>query len=214
MEIDAFQVRLPSGRKLIDAGCHAIEKGESVLVTGPSGAGKSTMFRALGGIWPFGSGRITLPKDARVMIVPQKPYLPIGSLGSAVAFPAPESQWSRAELTEVLGLVGLGAFASRLDEVAHWGHMLSLGEQQRLAVARALLHKPDFLFLDEATASLDEPSEASLYRLMRERLPDATIVSIGHRTALKGLHKRHLTLVKEGESSRLVEEKVALRQQA
>ena len=205
-QIEGLDLRLPNGAPLIEGGKVAIGKGERVLVTGPSGAGKSTMFRALGGIWPFGSGQITVPANAKVMIIPQKPYLPIGALGAAVAFPASVDAWTRSEIEEALKQVGLNAFVSRLEQQGHWSLMLSLGEQQRVAIARALLHKPDILFLDEATASLDEPAEAKLYSLLREGLPHSTIVSIGHRSALRSMHERRLMLVREGELSRLVED--------
>ena len=158
-----------------------------MLVTGPSGAGKSTLFRAIAGIWPFGSGRILVPKDARLMMLPQRPYFPVGTLATAVTYPAEPGTFDRARLADAVSAVGLPALVQRLDEEAHWNRMLSLGEQQRLGIARAILQAPDFLFLDEATASLDEPSEAALYRLLHERLPGATIVSIGHRSTLVGL---------------------------
>jgi putative ATP-binding cassette transporter len=204
--IENLDIRLPDGTPLLESGRIAMRRGERVLITGPSGAGKSTMFRAFGGIWPFGSGRITLPTNATVMIVPQKPYLPVGPLDSAITFPSPVDAWPRARIEEVMKQVGLTQFITRLDENGHWNNTLSLGEQQRVAIARAVLHKPDLLFLDEATASLDEPSEAKLYTLLREGLPESTIVSIGHRSALRTMHDRRLMLVKEGDLSRLVED--------
>ena len=142
-----------------------------MLVTGPSGSGKSTLFRAIAGIWPFGSGRVVVPKDARLMMLPQRPYFPVGSLAAAVTYPAEPAATTASRSAEAINAVGLPALAQRLDEEAHWNRMLSLGEQQRLGIARAILQAPDFLFLDEATASLDEPSEAALYRLLQERLP-------------------------------------------
>ena len=190
ISIDRLNVRLPNREPLINAERIALSPGERVLVTGPSGAGKSTLFRAIAGIWPFGSGRILVPKDAKVMLLPQRPYFPLASLAAAVSYPARLGTFENARLAEVLTAVGLGQWADRLDEEAHWNRMLSLGEQQRLAIARVILLEPDFLFLDEATASLDEAAEASLYRLLHERLKGATIVSIGHRSTLGAFHRR------------------------
>ena len=133
---------------------------ERTLVTGPSGAGKSTLFRAIAGIWPFGSGSIAIPAKATLMMLPQRPYFPVGSLKAAIVYPAEASAFSSDRVKDALIAVGLPQLASRLEEDAHWNRMLSLGEQQRLGLARALLHAPQYLFLDEATASLDEPSEA------------------------------------------------------
>ena len=198
-------VSLPAGQPLVAADGIAVARGEHVLFTGPSGSGKSTLFRAIAGIWPFGSGRVVLPKDARLMMLPQRPYFPVGSLAEAVAYPAGPDVYERERVAEAIRAVGLPALVERLDEEAHWNRMLSLGEQQRLGIARALLQAPDFLFLDEATASLDEPSEAALYRLLQERLPDATIVSIGHRSTLAEFHRRKLALAPDGERYRLRE---------
>jgi vitamin B12/bleomycin/antimicrobial peptide transport system ATP-binding/permease protein len=176
-----------------------------VLLNGPSGSGKSTLFRAVAGVWPFGSGRVVVPKDGRLMMLPQRPYFPIGSLAAAVTYPAEAGSYDREQVGEAIEAVGLPALAQRLDEEAHWNRMLSLGEQQRLGIARALLQKPDFLFLDEATASLDEPSETALYRLIQERLPDAAVISIGHRSTLAAFHRRRLALERNAGGYRLHE---------
>jgi putative ATP-binding cassette transporter len=199
-EIDAvgLEVRLPSGQPLVKVEDMAFAPGDRVLVNGPSGSGKSTLFRAIGGIWPFGSGSVTIPEGARVMVLPQRPYLPIGSLAAAVTYPAPPDRFEPVVIRNVLAAVGLPGFAERLMEEAHWNRMLSLGEQQRIALARAILHAPDFLFLDEATASLDEPAEATLYKLLYERLPHTTVVTIGHRSTLAAFHRRHLELAPDG----------------
>jgi vitamin B12/bleomycin/antimicrobial peptide transport system ATP-binding/permease protein len=208
VSIKDLSVRLPNGVPLISADDVTIKVGERVLVSGPSGAGKSTLFRALAGVWPFGEGAITVPKNARMMILPQRPYFPIAPLASAVAYPAEPGQFDAATIAELISAVGLPALVPRIEEEAHWNRMLSLGEQQRLGIARALLYRPDFLFLDEATASLDEPSEAALYRLLDQRLPQATVVSIGHRATLAAFHRRRLTFT--GADDRHVVQETAL----
>ncbi|MFZ1217177.1 MAG: ABC transporter ATP-binding protein/permease [Pseudolabrys sp.] len=192
-------VRLPQGTPLVSASNVSIKLGEHVLVSGPSGSGKSTLFRALAGIWPFGSGTITVPKNARVMMLPQRPYFPIAPLAAAVAYPAERGSYDEAKIAELISAVGLPALAARIEEEAHWNRMLSLGEQERLGLARALLFEPDFLFLDEATASLDEPGEETLYQLLHQRLPRTTIVSIGHRSTLAAFHQRRLAFDREGD---------------
>jgi putative ATP-binding cassette transporter len=200
--IDDLAVRLPNSVPLLVANDISINAGDRVLVTGPSGAGKSTLFRAIAGIWPFGSGAISIPAGAKVMLVPQRPYFPVASLASAIGYPAEPGTFDRAQTADALNAVGLPAMAARLAEEAHWNRMLSLGEQQRLGVARALLHAPDFLFLDEATASLDEAAEADIYRVLQERLPRTTIISIGHRSTLGGFHRRGVTLTRDGDRYR------------
>jgi len=198
-------VRLPNGESLVAADGFKLRAGERALVTGPSGAGKSTLFRAIAGIWPFGEGSIAIPPNAAVMMLPQRPYFPIGSLHAATVYPGEASGFSKDQVRETLVSIGLPQLADRLDEEAHWNRMLSLGEQQRLGLARALLHAPNYLFLDEATASLDEPSEAALYRLLLQKLPQTTIVSIGHRSTLEAFHDRKLTLVRDGDRFALSE---------
>jgi vitamin B12/bleomycin/antimicrobial peptide transport system ATP-binding/permease protein len=192
ISIDGLHVRLPNDEPLVDAEHIVLSPGERVLVTGPSGAGKSTLFRAITGIWPFGSGHVTVPKDAKVMLLPQRPYFPVTTLAAAISYPARTGTFDDARLAEVVAAVGLPEWAGRLNEEAHWNRMLSLGEQQRLGLARALLAEPDFLFLDEATASLDEAAEAMLYRLLAERLKTTTIISIGHRSTLGAFHGRRI----------------------
>ena len=202
-------VRLPNGVPLVNASDISIGLGDRVLVSGPSGSGKSTLFRALAGIWPFGSGTIMVPKNAKVMMLPQRPYFPIAPLAAAVAYPAEPGTFDNARVAELIAAVGLPALASRIDEEAHWNRMLSLGEQQRLGIARAILHAPDYLFLDEATASLDEPAEAALYKLLEQRLGAATIVSIGHRSTLAAFHRRRLAFNREGDRYWLREARLA-----
>jgi putative ATP-binding cassette transporter len=202
VRLEGVEVTLPAGRPLVGADM-TIAPHERVLVTGPSGSGKSTLFRAIAGIWPFGKGTISVPQGAKAMTLPQRPYLPIGSLEAAISYPSEPGAFDAVQMRELLTAVGLPAMAGRLEEEAHWNRMLSLGEQQRLGIARAILHAPDFLFLDEATASLDEPAEATLYTLLKQRLPDTTIVSIGHRSTLKAFHTRGLTLERDGERYRI-----------
>ena len=194
IRIDDLVVRLPQGGTLVAADDLVIAAGERVLVTGSSGAGKSTLFRAIAGTWPFGAGTIHVPKGAKVMTLPQRPYFSIGTLAAAVTYPAEPGTFSAEVLAEVITAVGLPALAGRLTEEAHWNRMLSLGEQQRLGIARAILQAPDYLFLDEATASLDESAEAAIYRLLDERLQHTTIVSIGHRSTLSAFHGRGIAL--------------------
>ena len=139
------------------------------------------------------------------MMLPQRPYFPVGTLQDAIAYPAEISAFTPERVADAVKAVGLPALVSRLDEEAHWNRMLSLGEQQRLGVARALLHAPQYLFLDEATASLDEPSEARLYQLIAERLPATTLISIGHRSTLQAFHRRNVTLNKAAAGYTLAE---------
>jgi putative ATP-binding cassette transporter len=199
VDLEKLLVHLPNGTPQVAADGFAIRPGERVLVTGPSGAGKSTLFRAIAGIWPFGSGTISVPANAALMMLPQKPYFPIAPLHAAVAYPSEAGAFSAERIREVLNEVGLPKLAARLDEEEHWNRVLSLGEQQRLGIARALLQSPQFLFLDEATASLDDPSEAALYRLLQEKLPGTTIVSIGHRATLEAFHQRKVALARDGD---------------
>jgi vitamin B12/bleomycin/antimicrobial peptide transport system ATP-binding/permease protein len=199
IDLQQLLVKLPNGSALVSADSFSLRGNESTLVTGPSGSGKSTLFRAIAGIWPFGTGSIAIPAKASLMMLPQRPYLPIGSLQAAIVYPADASAYSSDQVRDALISVGLPKLASRIGEEAHWNRMLSLGEQQRLGLARALLHAPQYLFLDEATASLDEASEAALYRLLEERLPTTTIISIGHRSTLEAFHQRNVVLTRDGD---------------
>jgi putative ATP-binding cassette transporter len=203
---EGLTLALPNGQTLLSNTTLAFAKGQSTLISGASGSGKSTLFRALAGIWPFGSGHVHVPAGARVLFLPQKPYIPIGSLREAVKYPDENSTAGDGQIVEALTAARLGHLAARLDEEAHWTNILSGGEQQRLAIARALVFKPDWLFLDEATASLDETTEEAVYAALKQRLPGATIVSIGHRPSLRKWHDRRLELQRApGEVGRLVE---------
>ena len=190
--IENLGIALPQGRSLLEPTSITFKPEHDVLITGPSGAGKSTLFRALAGIWPYWHGRIQMPAGAKHLFLPQKPYLPIGALKRAVSYPADPVQFSDEEVLAALDRVGLAHLRDRLDRNENWAQVLSGGEQQRLAFARALLIKPDWLFLDEATASLPEEDQNRLYRLLKERLPQTTLVSIGHRDSLAQHHDRRL----------------------
>jgi putative ATP-binding cassette transporter len=194
LSIEGLSVELPTGTPLMASEDLVIKAGQSALLTGPTGSGKSTFFRAVAGVWPFGTGTVMLPRGSKLMVLPQRPYFPIATLEEAVGYPAVRGTFDSAHVAEVLQEVGLPALADRLSEEAHWSQILSLGEQQRLSIARAILHEPDYLFLDEATASLDEPSEKRLYGLLQERIPGVTIISIGHRSTLEAFHDRRWTL--------------------
>ena len=194
LQLNGVDVLLPDGRALLGQVHCRLKAGEHTLITGASGIGKSTLFRALSGIWPFGGGTVEVPAGARLMFLPQKPYLPIGPLREAVAYPAGSAGFTDERLRAALQDCELGHLAGRLDENEHWAQRLSPGEQQRLAFARALLNEPDWLFLDEATSALDTATEQHLYQLLRERLPATTLVSIAHRPTVAAFHRRQLVL--------------------
>jgi len=184
----------PDGQVLMANINFSLRRGDTVLLSGASGSGKSTIVRAIAGIWPFGRGEIRAARDARILFLPQRPYLPIGVLRDVVSYPMPASGVDDGTLREALEVVGLTELAVRLDDAAHWALRLSPGEQQRIAFARALVQKPEWLFLDEATSAVDEATEARLYRLVRERLAETTVFSIGHRATLHAFHTRRLVV--------------------
>lgn len=195
LKITALNVELPTGRQLLKKLSIELQNSKSLLVTGLSGCGKSTLLRTLAGIWANASGEISLPQNSRVMFLPQKPYLPLGTLRRALIYPSAEKNSpSDEKLAETLRLVELPALTDKLDAADDWSRILSLGEQQRLAFARVLLSKPDYIFLDEATSALDEPREVEMYELLRRELPAVTIVSVGHRSTLFKLHDVELNL--------------------
>ena len=188
------EVRLPNGSVLLENVDLTVHQGQSLLISGPSGSGKTTLFRVLAGLWPYGRGRVGLPPDARVLFLPQKPYLPIGTLKEVLSYPdAPVAHGDEA-YREALQACGLGHLLPRLDEATNWSLVLSGGEQQRLAFARALLYRPNWLFLDEATSALDDPAEQRMYELIAERLPGATLISIAHRPAAVAMHQHKVTI--------------------
>ena len=203
---EGLTLALPTGQALLENVNLSLKPGTATLVSGESGSGKSTLFRALAGIWPFGQGKVHIPAGARVLFLPQKAYIPIGTLRDAVKYPDEQSTATDAEIVAALQAARLESLTGRLDETAHWTNILSGGEQQRVAIALALVFKPDWLFMDEATASLDVPNEAAIYRELKARLPNTTVVSIGHSPALKQWHDRNIELQrKSGEVGKLVE---------
>lgn len=198
LDIESVDLYLPNGQPVIANVNLSVLRGDTVLLGGASGSGKSTLLRAIAGIWPFGRGEIRAPRDTRILFLPQKPYLPIGTLREVVSYPMPTGGVDDAILREALEAVGLRDLAGRLNEVGHWALRLSPGEQQRIAFARALVQKPDWLFLDEATSAVDEATEARLYRLVRERLAGTTVFSVGHRATLRPFHSRQLLMRANG----------------
>ena len=194
LEVTGLELAVPTGRVLLKNINERIEAGEKVLISGPSGSGKTTLFRAFAGLWPFGRGTVRIPAAARILFLPQKPYLPLGMLKGAVCYPRDADDVSDATAYEVLDACRLGHLGERLDESANWSLVLSAGEQQRLAFARVLINRPDWIFLDEATSAVDEEMERHLYQVLRERLPNATVISIAHRPTVAAFHQRRLQL--------------------
>ena len=197
ISIRDLSLSLPDGREIVSAEVN-FASGQSVLISGPSGSGKSTLLRAISGIWPYGHGTIITPVDTTMMLLPQKPYLPSGSLRDCVAYPSDEGTYLEKDIIDALKIVGLDRLITSLDDATNWAQRLSGGEQQRLAIARALLARPDWLFLDEATSALDEDSEAFLYRALKEHLKTTTLISIGHRSTLRVLHDRLMRMESQG----------------
>jgi vitamin B12/bleomycin/antimicrobial peptide transport system ATP-binding/permease protein len=194
LRLEDVEVALPNGSVLLEDVNLEVRPGERLVIQGPSGSGKTTLFRVLAGLWPYGRGTIRLPKDARVLFLPQKPYLPVGTLREALCFPERPDAYGLIEICKALRATGLEHLADRLDEERFWSPVLSPGEQQRLAVARALLLHPDWLFLDEATSALEAAMETRLYRLLRDLLPETAIISIAHNPSVVAFHERRLVL--------------------
>ena len=202
VSVEQMQVNLPDDTVLLQDINFNLQPGRNVLIKGVSGSGKSTLLRALAGIWPFVIGKINLPKTEELMFIPQKPYIPLGSLREALLYPGKKAL-SDEELLYLLDLCQIGYLRDKLDLVADWSHVLSVGEQQRLAFVRAHIQKPKWLFLDEATSALDEDTEAAMYALLAERLRQTTLVSIGHRSTLNKYHELMLVIDKQTKSVRL-----------
>ena len=214
LTVEGVDLYLPDGQPLIANVNLSLLRGDTVLLGGASGSGKSTLFRAIAGIWPFGRGEIRGPRGTQVLFLPQKPYLPIGTLREVVSYPMPADGVDDPTLREALEAVGLPGLAGRLGEAGHWALQLSPGEQQRIAFARAVVQKPDWLFLDEATSAVDEATEARLYRLVRERLAGTTVFSVGHRATLRPFHSRQLLVRANGNGPSSIVEVTAVAESA
>ena len=214
LTVEGVDLYLPDGQPLIANVNLSLLRGDTVLLGGASGSGKSTLFRAIAGIWPFGRGEIRGPCGTQVLFLPQKPYLPIGTLREVVSYPRPAGGVDDEALRESLAAVGLRELAGRLSEAGHWALQLSPGEQQRIAFARAVVQKPDWLFLDEATSAVDEATEARLYRLVRERLAGTTVFSVGHRATLRPFHSRQLLVRANGNGPSSIVEVTAVAESA
>lgn len=209
IEVKDLDVNLPTGKLQISAKDIAIKHGDKVLIKGKTGAGKTTLFRVLSGLWPFGKGSISMPEGKSVMVLPQQPYFPYGTLAGAITYPDASDKFNRSDLEQALRDVGMERFISRLDDVGFWNQQLSGGEQQRISLARAMLHRPDYLFFDEATASVDEPSEEELYKMLLDKIKDSTIISIGHRSSLEKFHERKIVAEPKNGNYEFVEQKIA-----
>ena len=195
-------VARPDGEMLVAEAEVEILRAERVLIRGQSGSGKSTIMRAVAGVWPWGRGAIHLPTGA-ITFMPQKPYFPLGTLRDIMLYPAAPEGISDEALKDMLHRVGLDHLRDRLDETERWDHILSGGEQQRVAFARVLVHKPAWIFMDEATSALDEAGQENVMKLLIEELPETSVVSIGHRPGLEAFHTRELTLVPGTDGTKL-----------
>lgn len=193
--VDNMQINLPDGKPLLENISFTLHPGHNVLIKGVSGSGKSTLLRAISGIWPFVDGKIFLPERDKLMFIPQKSYLPLGTLRAALNYPG-NKPIDDTELIYLMDLCQIGYLKDKLDLEADWSHVLSVGEQQRLAFVRAHIQQPQWLFLDEATSALDEDTEANMYSLLQERLQQTTVVSVGHRSTLNKYHELVLRLNK------------------
>jgi putative ATP-binding cassette transporter len=208
LKLNDLAVALDDGTAILDETEVEIMPGERVLIAGESGTGKSTLVRALAGLWPWGGGSVEVKKGASLFLLPQRPYVPVGSLKRAATYPDSPDSKSDEEIAKALEAVGLAHLVDKIDEEGPWDQTLSGGEKQRLAFARILLHSPDIVVLDEATAALDPNSQDELMALLVDRSPNTTIVSVGHRPELEAFHTRKLTLARRREGARLVRDDV------
>jgi putative ATP-binding cassette transporter len=199
-----LSVTLDDGTAVVGEAEVVIEPGERLLVAGESGTGKSTLVRAIAGLWPWGGGSVDLHPDRRLFMLPQKPYVPSGTLRRAAAYPAAAEDFSLEQIGEALDKVGLGHLKDKIEEDAPWDQTLSGGEKQRLAFARLFLHNPDIIVLDEATSALDAKSQDKMMELMTRELPRATVVSVAHRAELEAFHSRKIVLERHRGGARLV----------
>lgn len=199
-----LSVTLDDGTQVIKDAETVIQPGEKVLVVGESGTGKSSLVRAMAGLWPWGGGEIHFRKGSKVFLLPQRPYLPVGTLRRAISYPSPQDEFDKKKVGEVMKQVGLGDFVDRMDEDEPWDQILSGGEKQRLAFARLVLQEPDIIVMDEATSALDPPSQDQMMGLLRERLEKATVLSVGHRPELEAFHERKLVMEARKDGAKLV----------
>ena len=197
LSLDNLSVSKPNGEVLLGQLNLQLQAGDTLLVRGASGSGKSTLLRALAGIWPYASGKLGLQANTQILYLSQKPYMPLGTLRSALYYPQP-AQHDGAKIAELLAMAGLSHLLPRLDETDAWSHVLSLGEQQRIALLRVLLLKPDFLFMDESTSALDVAGEARLYAAVVECMKNGVLVSVGHRVGLTEYHRQVLECQGQG----------------
>ena len=204
VRLNELSVTLNDGTAVVGESEVVIEPGERVLVAGESGSGKSTLVRAIAGLWPWGSGSVDFHRDRRIFMLPQKPYVPTGTLRRAIAYPGAAEDWTVEQMAETLEKVGLAHLKEKVEEDAPWDQTLSGGEKQRLAFARLLLHRPDIIVLDEATSALDDTGQDNLMKLLHEELKDATIISVAHRTELEEFHSRKITLERRKGGAKLV----------
>ncbi|MFT0866092.1 ABC transporter ATP-binding protein/permease [Pseudomonas sp. CAM1A] len=193
-----LQVRRPDGHALIADLDLNLHSGQALLIKGPSGSGKTTLLRALAGLWPYAEGEVRRPLGTQALFLSQRPYLPLGDLRTAIAYPAHGEPGDDARMQQALRQVNLAHLAERLDEQRDWSRILSLGEQQRLAFSRVLFNRPQVVFLDESTSAMDEGLEHALYSLLREELPATLLVSVGHRSTLAGFHSHRLEVDGQG----------------
>jgi putative ATP-binding cassette transporter len=204
LSLNDVSVSLGDGTAVVKETKVVIEPGERVLVAGESGSGKSTLVRAIAGLWPWGEGSVNFHSDRRLFMLPQRPYIPSGTLRRAVAYPRAADGWTLDEIKASLHTVGLDYLTDKLEDDAPWDHTLSGGEKQRLAFARLLLHKPDIIVLDEATSALDEKSQDKIMEMLIHELPTVTILSVGHRAELEAFHSRKITLERREGGAKLV----------
>ncbi|XUM23618.1 ABC transporter ATP-binding protein/permease [Bradyrhizobium oligotrophicum S58] len=204
LSLNDLQVTLDDGTAVVGETEVVIDAGERLLVAGESGTGKSTLVRAIAGLWPWGGGSINFHPDRRLFMLPQRPYVPSGSLRRAVTYPGAAEDWSVAQVGEALHKVGLDHLKEKIEEEAPWDQTLSGGEKQRLAFARLLLHSPDIVVLDEATSALDEKSQDKMMAMVTSELPKATIVSVAHRVELEAFHSRKIVLERRKGGAKLV----------
>ncbi|MBS9763354.1 ABC transporter ATP-binding protein/permease [Pseudomonas mosselii] len=196
--IQGLQVRRPDGHALIADLDLNLHSGQALLIKGPSGSGKTTLLRALAGLWPYAEGEVRRPLGTQALFLSQRPYLPLGDLRTAIAYPAQGAPGDDARMQQALRQVNLAHLAERLDEQRDWSRILSLGEQQRLAFSRVLFNRPQVVFLDESTSAMDEGLEHALYSLLRAELPATLLVSVGHRSTLAGFHSHRLEVDGQG----------------